>query len=97
MWKNPEEQKQEAGGDEKTARVGDVEASKAGDSRRLSEGKSCTFFSNITVCVYYFGYRFFHFDNLIKGNDFKCVFSPENGQILLKSFLVLPSSFDKEK
>ena len=44
MWKNPEEQKQEAGGDEKTARVGDVEASKAGDSRRLSEGKSCTFF-----------------------------------------------------
>ena len=35
---------EEAGGDEKTARVGDVEASKAGDSRRLSEGKSCTFF-----------------------------------------------------
>ena len=40
---------------------------------------------------------FFHFDNLIKGNDFKCVFSPENGQYWLKRCIVLPSSFDKEK
>ena len=45
MWKNPEEQKQEAGGDEKTARGGDVEASKAGDSRPLSDGKLYMFFA----------------------------------------------------
>ena len=36
---------EEAGGGEKTARVGDVVASKAGDSRPLSDGKLYMFFA----------------------------------------------------